>query len=264
MFCRKCGSKIKDDAIFCYKCGEKVNVSLDNEGEKNKQNNKKKILCCIFLLLLMLLTLGYYIFSKNTVIPQSIAGDFKVYWNDSRKDLAGRYKSFKPVNPKNWDYWEVDSGIIAVSTVPVLKTNIFFKNDKLSSVQLNFDCHNPEEPPEFFSKEGQKMLAHYETYEDYEAEYEYQKKEYLRKCKINDVQCKKSMLLIAKQIISIYGEPITKVENDMSGFGVKDQYNWDADDVIIKLTYSRDDDCTGQSLRLSFKSKRIQNEKKVK
>ena len=262
MFCRKCGCEINDDAVFCYKCGEKVNIKLDDKIKINQTNNKKKILLCILTLLIMILISGYYIFTKNTVIPQSIAGDFKVYWNDSREDLAGRYKSFKPVNPKNWDYWEVDSGIIAVSTVPVLKTNIFFKNDKLSSVQLDFDCHNPEEPPEFFSEEGQKMLAHYETYEDYEAEYEYQKKEYLRKCKINDVQCKKAMLLIAKQIISIYGKPMTKVENDMSGFGVQDQYIWSDDDVIIKLTYSRDDDYTGQSLSLAFKSKRIQNEKK--
>ena len=263
MFCRKCGSKINNDAAFCYKCGEEVNFHLDNKTKVNKANYKKKILLCILLFLIIILTFSYCIFSKNTVISQSIAGDFKVYWNDSREDLAGRYKSFKPVNPKNWDYWEVDSGIVAVSTVPVLKTNIFFKNDKLSTVQLNFDCHNPEEPPEFFSEEGKKMLAHYETYEDYEAEYEYEKKEYLRKCKINDAQCKKSMLLIAKKIISIYGEPMTKVENDMSSFGVTDQYNWDADDVVIRLTYSRDDDYTGQNLSLSFKSKRIQN-KKVK
>lgn len=29
MFCRKCGSNIKDNAVFCSKCGEKVKFNSD-------------------------------------------------------------------------------------------------------------------------------------------------------------------------------------------------------------------------------------------
>lgn len=37
MFCRKCGSKINDNALFCYQCGERVkfNSEVVSDGKKD-------------------------------------------------------------------------------------------------------------------------------------------------------------------------------------------------------------------------------------
>ena len=65
--------------------------------------------------------------------------------------------------------------------------------------------------------------------------------------------------VITKKLVGIYGEPLMKVENDMSVFFTKDQYIWEKDSTVIMLTYLRDDDFTSQSISLSFKSKLMNN-----
>ena len=37
MFCRKCGSQIKDNALFCYQCGERVKINSEvvSDGKKD-------------------------------------------------------------------------------------------------------------------------------------------------------------------------------------------------------------------------------------
>lgn len=263
MFCRKCGSKINDNALFCYHCGErvKINSEVASDGKKDGKVifEKKIIFSCIAILLAVFAFCGYWVLGKKVIIPESLAGNFKVYWTDSREDLAGRYSSFKPVNPKNWNDWKIDSGISAVATVPVSNTNIYFNGDKLSSVTLQFDCHNPEEPPDLFSEDIRKMITDLETYERYKEWYDYKYNKYLQTCKANDIQCRKSFSLITKKLIEIYGEPLTKVENDMSSSYTKDRYTWDKDGAVIILTYSRDDDFTNQSISLSFRAKMIQS-----
>lgn len=261
MYCRKCGTQINDHALFCYQCGEKVKISSKKHLDiqfLRKILLKKKIFSCAMVLLIVLTTCSYCIFGKKTIIPEVISGNFRIYWNDSREDLAGRYSSFKPVNPKNWDFWKIDSGISAFATIPVRETHIYFKNDKLSSVVLEFDCHEPKEPPDFFSEEGRNIASYYTTYEQYKEAYEYEREEYLRKCEVNDIQCKRSLAILAKKLIGIYGEPLTKVENDMSSYFTRDAYTWDKDGTIITLSYTRDDDYTDQSITLSFKSKIVQ------
>ena len=41
MFCRKCGSNIKDNAVFCSKCGEKVEFNSDVKFYRKIKFNKK-------------------------------------------------------------------------------------------------------------------------------------------------------------------------------------------------------------------------------
>ena len=259
MFCRKCGSNIKDNAVFCSKCGEKVEFNSDVKFYRKIKFNKKMICSCIFAFIALFFACVYLGAWKKTIIPNTIAGDFKIYWTDSREDLAGRYNSFKPVNPKNWDSWIVDSGIKAFAAIPISKTHVYFKNDKLSAVVLDFNTHNPKEPLDFFSEEVRKRIVDNVSYDRYQEEYDREYKEYLKKCKINDVQCKKTFFFFSKKLVGIYGEPLMKVENDMSSFFTKDQYIWEKDSTVIMLTYLRDDDFTSQSISLSFKSKLMNN-----
>lgn len=40
MFCRKCGKKLEDDAVFCYSCGEKVTILEEESGAKEEANRE--------------------------------------------------------------------------------------------------------------------------------------------------------------------------------------------------------------------------------
>lgn len=92
MFCRKCGSQIKDNALFCYQCGERVKINSEvvSDGKKDGKVifEKKIIFSCIAILLAIFVFCGYWVLGKKAIIPESIAGNFKVYWTDSREDLA--------------------------------------------------------------------------------------------------------------------------------------------------------------------------------
>ena len=48
MYCKKCGSMLRDDAVFCLKCGTQVkqtiNTDIHNINETGKATNKKKML----------------------------------------------------------------------------------------------------------------------------------------------------------------------------------------------------------------------------
>ena len=40
MFCRKCGFKNDDDAVFCGRCGERMEEEEQKKVEKKKKENR--------------------------------------------------------------------------------------------------------------------------------------------------------------------------------------------------------------------------------
>lgn len=68
MYCRKCGTKLPDDALYCINCGAKVaeNTNIDNKNVNNnnmnegdsKSNNAIYIIALIVIVIIML-TSGY-------------------------------------------------------------------------------------------------------------------------------------------------------------------------------------------------------------
>lgn len=95
MFCKKCGSEIKNGAKFCGKCGTEINihevntVSVNNKSHENnivnaiKNNNKVKNILIIVAVIVVII-IGYIIY---TVTHSSLSV------NDVRDGILYGYKS---------------------------------------------------------------------------------------------------------------------------------------------------------------------------
>lgn len=61
MYCRKCGSKLKDNAKFCSKCGittEKTKVIEIKEDEEKLESKANSIVTLLIVLITIIISIG--------------------------------------------------------------------------------------------------------------------------------------------------------------------------------------------------------------
>ena len=77
MYCRKCGTKLPDDALFCVNCGEKVvqnkDILANSTNEKNDTSNTNVyIIGLVILAIISFVKPDIYPFPHHTVLIPSI------------------------------------------------------------------------------------------------------------------------------------------------------------------------------------------------
>lgn len=74
MFCKNCGSPLRDDDVFCQNCGMKIaDEDMDSEIGTQNPNNKKGIVYFgvgMIMILLLLIFVGYYQLSGKNLKKQ--------------------------------------------------------------------------------------------------------------------------------------------------------------------------------------------------
>lgn len=154
MFCRKCGTQLRDDSLFCDKCGEKIlsteyeqqieEEALPNESDlTQKSKNKVPVIIGAVLIVIVIiftvLSISKFASNKEGALRGVNIGD------DYRTVLSKE-------NEKN-DYKKIsnDDDSIRLNTLTVYENkaeNLYydFEDDQLKSIRVIFkDTKNPNE-----------------------------------------------------------------------------------------------------------------------
>ena len=86
MYCRNCGSKLKENAKFCGECGWKIedvteSEIISDEGRPQKKKGVKKIILPVILMVILLISVVVVIYLKQQSTKENLLGNifkFKV------------------------------------------------------------------------------------------------------------------------------------------------------------------------------------------
>lgn len=236
MFCRKCGTKINDDATFCYKCGEKsvgANDLKKNLSEKEtetevgpeKKSVNKFLIGAIACVVVLIGILAIYLTASKPVIRKEVYSGINSSWGASveavKKEIPLKETSKSNRKFKELRSFEADLKNKVICGVPITNCQIYFFNDKM--YQISFDLDKQDIMPPKQDKE--------ESFE----EWQLSRKFWVEEVKKYQKRLKSEEKTLINSLTKVYGQPILKEIDKKSIMGTDTNYEWDADDTKIRF-----------------------------
>lgn len=156
MFCRKCGTRLPDEAAFCSNCGEKTKASSAIEPNANaantnvssgSSNGNKNLIIGAIIAAIVACCAFFYVNYNSSFVPDFVSKDLKFTWNDDLDSISKKYPKWTFKKEKN--HYLVQPSITDISGIKVERTLLYFTKDnnkKLKTLNISFAINNPKFP----------------------------------------------------------------------------------------------------------------------